>query len=249
MYSTDNILLHTGHRPWVLPTGKWAYYQEWNRVLFMHWKVPAASLQALLPANLILDLYEGHAWISLVPFTMEQIRPNGIPAFTPISTFHEINVRTYVTAENKPGVYFLNIEASKYLSAHIARLLSGLPYEQSLIDRKFTHVGFGYSSVNKRKGFELLTSFDVCEPIEAKTALDHWLTERYCLYLDAKGTLYRYDIHHRPWELKRADVYSLRIDYKIGNIFLNSQPDLAHYSEGVQVIAWKRQKVNNTNQL
>lgn len=245
MYLTDNILFHTSHRPWALPTGKWAYYQEWNRVLFMHWKVPAHELQALLPPGVELDLYDNQAWISLVPFTMNEIRPRRIPAFAPISNFHEINVRTYVTCNNKPGIYFLNIEASKYLSTRIARYLSGLPYEQAQMDRKFTHVGFGYGSVNKRKGFELSASFDVGEPIEDKTALDLWLTERYCLYLNAKEILYRYDVHHRPWPLRRTDVYSLKINYRIGNINLTTPPDLAHYSEGVQVIAWKREKVNH----
>jgi hypothetical protein len=244
MYSTDDILLHTDHRPWALPSGSWAYYQEWNRVLFMHWKVPVGELQPLLPPNLSLDLHDNHAWISLVPFTMNEIRPRRLPAFAPICNFHEINVRTYVTAANKPGVYFLSIEASKYLSAFIARQLSGLPYEKAVMDRQFTHVGFGYTSINKRKGFELSTAFDVLDPIEEKTPLDIWLTERYCLYTSTKGSLYRYDIHHQPWDLRGANVYSLTLNYKIGNIQLTTPPDLAHYSNGVQVIAWKRQKVN-----
>lgn len=245
MHTINDIILHTSHRPWALPNGKWAYYQEWNRVLFMHWKVPANDLQQLLPANLTLDTHNNTAWISLVPFTMEKIRPNGIPAFTPISNFHEINVRTYVIADNNPGVYFLNIEASKYLSARIAKALSGLPYEQAKMERQYTHVGFGYTSLNKRKGFELSASFDVGEHIEEKSVLDFWLTERYCLYLDTRGSLYRYDIHHRPWNLRRTDIHSLKINYQIGNISLNRLPDLAHYSEGVQVIAWKREKVNH----
>lgn len=84
-HTINDIIIHSLHRPWALPTGKWAYYQEWNRVLFLHWKVSVAELQALLPKHLTLDLHEGNAWVSLVPFTMQEIRPNGVPAFSPIN--------------------------------------------------------------------------------------------------------------------------------------------------------------------
>ena len=243
MIIIDNIALPISHRPWALPTGKWAYYQEWNNALFMHWKVPANDLQALIPANLTLDVYDNCAWISLVAFTMEKIRPNGIPSFKPISNFHEINIRTYVTKDNKPGVYFLNIEASKFLSVLIARRLSGLPYEKTVIKRHSHNAYVLYSSLNTKKGFELAATFDVGGRIDDKTALDQWLLERYCLYLDTKGSLYRYEIHHRPWNLWGTAVSDLKISYHIGAISLNSPPDLVHYSSGVQVIAWKRQKV------
>ncbi|MBO9562990.1 MAG: DUF2071 domain-containing protein [Niastella sp.] len=239
----NNIILNTTHRTWALPTGKWAYYQEWNRVLFLHWKVPARELQALLPNHLELDLYEGNAWISLVPFTMEKIRPNGLPAFTPISNFHEINVRTYVTAEGKPGVYFLNIEAHKYLSAYISRLLSGLPYEKSRMTRGIIKSRQAYSSENQRKAFQLHTIFETGNLVAHKTVLDIWLTERYCLYLGRNKKLYRYQIHHHPWTLQEVKIKDLITSYTIGNISLDTPPDLAHYSEGVQVIAWKREKV------
>ena len=244
MHTINNIILHTSHRPWALPSGKWAYYQEWNRVLFMHWKVPANEIQQLLPANLTLDTHNNTAWISLVPFTMEKIRPNGIPAFTPISNFHEINVRTYVTADNKPGVYFLNIEAQKYLSAYIARQLSGLSYEKSVIERQIDSIQHTYKSVNQSKAFQLNAVFETGNPVNNKTPLDIWLTERYCLYLGVNNQLYRYQIHHQPWELQEVQLKSLETVYTIGNISLNRPPDLAHYSEGVQVIAWKREQVN-----
>ena len=243
-YSINDIILNTTHRTWALPAGKWAYYQEWNHVLFLHWKVSARELQTLLPAHLTLDLYEGTAWVSLVPFTMEKMRPNGMPAFTPISNFHEINVRTYVTAEGKPGVYFLNIEAQKYLSAYIARKTSGLPYEKSVIKRAINHSQHTYTSTNQVKAFQLNAAFETGSPITHKPPLNTWLTERYCLYLGDNGQLYRYQIHHHPWELQEVQIKNLTTAYAIGNISLHTPPDLAHYSKGVQVIAWKREKVN-----
>ena len=244
MYSINNFnLLYTDHRPWPLPTGNWAYYQEWNNALFLHWKVPAEDLVPLIPANLTLDLHDNCAWVSLVAFSMEKIRPRGIPSLSAVSNFLEINVRTYVTKDNKPGVYFLNIEADKYLSVLIARYLSGLPYEQAAVKKHFMHLGFFYSSENKKKGFKLSTGFDVREPIVNGTVLDQWLTERYCLYLDTKGSLYRYEIHHRPWKLHTISFQDVEADYRISNLSLNGTPHLAHYSNGVQVLAWKREKV------
>lgn len=128
MRSIDAIINSIDHRPWELPATRWTYYQEWNRALFLHWKVPQDLLRPLVPPGLELDVHDGETWVSLVAFTMEQIRPRGLPAVGFVSNFEEINLRTYVRVGNKPGVYFLSIEAGNVLSAFIARNLSGLPY-------------------------------------------------------------------------------------------------------------------------
>lgn len=100
--------------------------------MFLHWPVPATQIASLLPAPLTPDLLEGSAWVSVVAFTMEQIRPRHLPAFKPVSQFHELNVRTYVRHEGKAGVYFLSIEAQKAISAYLSRsIISGLPYIRS----------------------------------------------------------------------------------------------------------------------
>ena len=141
-----DILAVTRHRPFNLPAGKWQYYQEWNNALFLHWKVPAATLRHLVPERLEIDTFHGESYVSLVAFTMENIRPRYLPAVKFISCFDEINLRTYVRHNGKAGVYFLNIEAGKYLSAVIARGLSGLPYEKAQISRQTNH----YYSTNKK---------------------------------------------------------------------------------------------------
>jgi uncharacterized protein YqjF (DUF2071 family) len=45
-------------------------------------------------------------------------------------------------------------------------------------------------------------------PFEARPGtLEHWLTERYCLYSAAPdGRLLRGEIHHRPWPLQPAEA-------------------------------------------
>ncbi len=129
----DDILSETKHRSFNYPKNKWRYYQEWNNALFLHWKVPFDALRNLVPQDLNLDTYDGEVYVSLVAFTMQKIRPRNLPAIKFISDFDEINVRTYIDNNNKKGVYFLNIEAEKQLSAFIAKTLSGLPYEKSNI--------------------------------------------------------------------------------------------------------------------
>ncbi|MFI5140035.1 MAG: DUF2071 domain-containing protein, partial [Sphingobacteriales bacterium] len=77
--------------------------QEWNHSLFLHWKISVELLKPLIPKDLIVDTFEGESWISLVAFTMERIRPRGMPAVSAISNFHEINLRTCVLRDKAPG--------------------------------------------------------------------------------------------------------------------------------------------------
>jgi uncharacterized protein YqjF (DUF2071 family) len=149
MNDIDKILDDTTHRPFSLPNGKWKYYQEWNRVLFLHWTIPFNILRKYVPENLSIDTYCGNCYISLVAFTMQNIRPRGLLSISGISDFDEINLRTYIEKDNKKGVYFLSIEAEKIVSTFLARYLSGLPNEKSAIKRTDNI----YESSNAKKGF------------------------------------------------------------------------------------------------
>lgn len=232
------ILSEISHRPYELPVDKWRYYQEWNNVLFLHWKVPYNTLRNCVPANLEIDTFGDVCYVSLVAFTMEKIRPKYLPSVSFISDFHEINLRTYISNNNKKGVYFLSIEAQKSISVLMAKSASGLPYEKSTIIRSAK----SYSSINKRKGLNLNVEFEVGDMLGNKSELDKWLTERYCLYLEHKKQICRYNIHHKEWLLKSIKIKQLNLSYTLGGINLSQmQPDLIHYSDGVKVIAWPRQ--------
>lgn len=238
-YITD-LLAQVAHRPWELPKGNWKYYQEWNNALFIHWAVPPEALQHYLPENLPLDTFEGKAYVSLVAFTMQKIRPRQLPAVAYISDFHEINLRTYIDMDGKKGVYFLSMEAEKSLSVWVAKSMSGLPYEKALMFRNEK----SYTSKNSKRDFELDAVFEIKETLATKTDLDRWLTERYSLYLDEKNSLYRYEVHHQEWEIKHVEVKSLNLKYKIGDLdFSKQKPDLMHYSDGVKVLAWGKEKL------
>ena len=240
MNEIEEILKDTLHRSFEIPEGDWVYYQEWNRALFLHWIVPFEILKKYVPSNLKIDTFDGNCYISLVAFSMEKIRPRYLPSISFISNFDEINIRTYIDNDNKKGVFFLNIEAGKSISTFIAKLISGLPYEKANIYRTDKI----YESKNKQKGFVLNAEFEIKEDINLKTELEKWLTERYCLYLDKENELFRYDIHHKEWQLKDVNIKNLELNYNIGEINIGkNKPNMVHYSDGIKVVAWERKKM------
>ena len=230
------ILETTQHRLSKPPTESWKYYQEWNEALFLHWQVELEELKRLVPKELEIDLFEGKAWVSIVAFKMERIRPKNLPSFPPISNFEEINIRTYVKSNDKAGVYFLSIEGGKKISCLIARGVSQLPYRYSEIERFNNEI----HSNNAQFNDSLIAQFTCGEKIIAKTALDTWLTERYALTQDTEKTINEFEIHHLEWTLNKVDLKKLEFNYsKFANL-IKGKPDITQYSEGVKVLAWGR---------
>jgi len=232
----QDILTNTDHRPWPLPSGPWRYYQEWNRALFLHWQVDYELLRPLVPVALQIDCYAGTPWVSLVAFDMQNIRPRGIPAFPPISDFHEINIRTYVRHKDRTGVYFLSIEGGKRLSCRIARQLSGLPYCYSIMAREYNC----FHSKNSEYGDQFLAIYRTATRLDQKSGLDRWLTERYALFQDHPHALDVYDIHHIEWPVYQLELETLTINYPRFKHLIANPPNYAHYSSGVQVLAWAK---------
>lgn len=237
---TINEVLHTArHRPWTMPASQWKYYQEWNKAVFLHWQVNLSELRKDVPEHLEIDLCEGKPWVSLVAFTMNNIRPRILPPFPPISDFDEINVRTYVKRGNKTGVYFLSVEGGSYLSCKVARALSHLPYRYSKMKREANV----YTSANRQFNDQMHLSYEVGEMLTEKTDLDLWLTERYALFQDSGASINEFEIHHIEWPTYNIELKEVEIDYPRFKSYLNNSPDRAHYSTGVQVVAWDRKRI------
>lgn len=226
-------LLFHHHRSWPLPAGRWIWYQEWNDALFLHAKVDVAIIGLQLPPGLQLDTFDGDAWISVVIFKMQKIRPRMLPHFPPISDFLEVNVRTYVRVDDKPGVFFLRIEADKLLSCFIASRISGLPYVHAALKR----------GLSRMEAPGLSFNYCIGEDIPSPAPIDKWLAERYALYNTNKGKLYRYQIHHKPWPLKKLAVTDLAFSSEMLKTGCTWQPDLFRYSPGVQVLAWPAERL------
>jgi len=63
------------------------------------------------------------------------------------------------------------------------------------------------------------------------------------LYFDKENEVFRYDIHHKEWAIKSVEINRLKLGYKMDKLNLSDRkPDFAHYSDGVHVVAWGRQK-------
>ncbi len=233
------LLNSTAHRPWEIPAGSWAYYQEWNNAVFLHWEVDLQELQQFVPPGLEIDLFDGKPWVSVVAFDMERLRPRFLPSFPPISNFAEINVRTYVSMAGKTGVTFLSIEAAKGISCKIATALSDLPYRYSKMSRNRASI----TSENSKLGERLHITCEVGEPLVEKTDLDRWLTERYALFQHSGTSVNQFEIHHLEWPIRRLELMDIELDYPRFRNMIRPVPDLVHYSPGVQVVAWGKQKI------
>lgn len=129
-------LAETGHRPWPVPERPWLMGQSWINLLFAHWRVPTPALEAVVPAQLQIDTYDGSAWIGVTPFLVRGLRLRGTTPLPRLSSFPEINVRTYVTVDGKPGIYFFSLDADSRAAVTTARRSYRLPYFHSRISTR-----------------------------------------------------------------------------------------------------------------
>ena len=196
----------TDHRPWPLPTKPWIMKQSWHDLLFLHWVVDASELRARIPEGLEIDLFEGEAYIALVPFGMRGVSPRGAPSIPGVSNFPEFNVRTYVTRDGKPGVWFFSLDITKALGVWVARSFFHLPYRKAEIDYCVKGDSVHYTSVISEAEKFNATYKPTRKYTAAPGSFAQWATERYCLYAsDQAGRIYRGEIQHPQWPLYEAE--------------------------------------------
>jgi uncharacterized protein YqjF (DUF2071 family) len=223
---------------------------SWHDLLFMHWPVHEEALRSLIPPALHLDTFGGSAWLSVTPFRMTGVRPRFLPSVPPLSNFPELNVRTYVTAGGKPGIWFFSLDAGNPVAVRLARATFHLPYLDAEMSCAVVGDEVHYRSVRTRggtPGAELAARYrPVGEPSESRPGtLENFLTERYCLYAaDGRGNVYRGDIHHHPWPLQpaEAEVEKLTMTEQIGVALPETGPVL-HFSERLDVLAWSPRRI------
>jgi len=228
----------TGHRPWPLPDEPWVMGQTWDDLLFAHWPVDAAALRELIPGGLEVDEHDGSAWLGVTPFELSALRARGTFPLPLVSSFRELNVRTCVSRDGKAGIWFLSLDASSQLAVEAARRLYKLPYFQARISLERRGGRIVYECVrNERKTFS--GSYrGVGEPTAPKLgSLEHFLTERYCLYAADRGRLYRAEIHHRPWPLQPGEAEIDLNTMPPDEIVLEGEPVL-HFSARQDVVIW-----------
>lgn len=237
-------LERTSHRPWPLPEAPWAWRQTWRDLLFAHWPIPSAGLRPLIPPELTLQEYDGTAWLGIVPFRMTGVSRRPLPKLPWISAFPELNVRTYVEFGGKAGVWFLSLDAGNPLAVWAARRFFHLPYSHARMHVEHRGDGIRYSSVRRRDPAGLTFTAEygpTSDPYESTAGtLEHWLTERYCLYAKRPdGRIYRTEIHHRPWPLQaaRAGVGCNELLNPHG-LALEGDPVQLHFSRRLDVVVW-----------
>jgi uncharacterized protein len=241
------VLQEVAHRPWPLPAGTWVMAQSWHDLLFAHWPVDASALRALIPPQLPIDTFEGQAWVAVVPFRMTEVRLRGTPAVPWLSAFPELNVRTYVTCSGKPGVWFFSLDAGNSLAVAIVRAWFHLPYFRARMSCAEREGWIHYQSERIHRGAPagLLESRyrAVGEAFLSQSGtLEHFLTERYCLYTtDGRGGVIRGEIHHPPWQLQRAEGEFARNSMTESLGIALTSPPLLHFARRQDVLVWPPQ--------
>lgn len=238
------------HRPYPLPSKNWIMRQTWKNVLFLHWPIPLEKLRPHIPTSLQIDTYKGTAWLGIILFVLEGIYPFGLSSISLTPKFPEINVRTYVTYNGKPGIYFLSIDVDNWASLKIAKHWYHLPYHSAHISFQKEGESFHCHSVRRENRNDPLSFHckyasvsDVYAPKEG--TLDHWLTERYCFYSSNNGvSIYCGEIHHQPWPLQKAKIEL--VNHTLFTPFhfdLPEEKPVIHFSPGVDSLMWNIKKI------
>ena len=232
----------TEHRPWPLPDRSWVMGQTWDDLLFAHWRAPADALRAHLPPGLELDLYEDEAWVGVTPFAVTALRGRGMPPLPFVSSFLELNTRTYVTRDEKPGIWFFSLDAASEIAVEAARYGYKLPYFRADMHAEWNG-RLQYRSRRRDSRGAPATFRASYRPtgdvIDADPrSLAHFLTERYCLYAVDGGKLKRGEIHHPPWPLQPAEATIEENTMPPRGIELLDEDPLLHFSARQDVVIW-----------
>ena len=223
---------------------------RWQDLLFMHWPVREDVLRPLIPPALTLDTFDGSAWLGVVPFRMSGVRPRFVPEVPWLSGFPELNVRTYVSADGKPGIWFFSLDAHSPIAVRVARATFHLPYFEARMSYHVVGEEVRYRSVRTHRGAKearfAARYRPVGDPFESRPeTLEHFLTERYFLYAaDKRGNVRRGVIHHRLWPLHpaEAEIETLAMTQQLGVVLPKKAPIL-HFSKRLDVLAWLPRRI------
>jgi uncharacterized protein YqjF (DUF2071 family) len=197
-----------------------------------------------VPKSLELQEFDGVAWLGLVPLRMAGVMLRPLPDLPGISAFPELNLRTYVDVNGKPGVWFLSLDASNALAVWAARTFFHLPYYRARMSVEEDERGIRYAS--SRAGAEFAATYGpTSEPYQAaRGSLEHWVTERYCLYAEAPdGTILRNEVHHQPWPLQAAKATLHRNSmFEFHGLDIQGPPALLHFSRRLDVVVWNAER-------
>jgi len=223
---------------------------RWHDLLFAHWPVDPDAIRKTLPAGLELDLFDAKACVGVIPFRMSGVRARATPALPRLSAFCELNVRTYVRVLEKPGVYFYSLDAASRLAVATARRVFALRYLNATMSCQRDGDTIRYESRRTHRGTppaHLRCAYRAMGEAfsTAPGTLEHWLTERYCLYAVRRtGTILRGEIDHQPWSLRRASCTFDSLDMtRLLDLDMQGPPASVMMSDRLDVVAWLPRRV------
>lgn len=233
-------LAQIDHRPWPLPQTPWRWRQAWLDLVFIHFEADPDELRKHLPPGLELELFEGKAWVGIVPFRMEGVTRRGWPSPASLCDFPEINVRTYVTDGRKSGVWFLSLFAPHHSAAWFARNFFNVPYHHARVTIAEEGGSIHYDA--QRGPLKFTADYRpgrVAPGIPGSFA--HWATERYCLYcVDGHGRISRGEVHHAKWPIQEATI---KIEQNtIAGMRLGAMHPTVLFSRRIDVVLWSLER-------
>jgi uncharacterized protein len=230
------------------PEGTPVMEQAWEDLLFLHWPVEEEVIRPLIPEKLAIDTFEGNAWIGITPFRLTGLRLLSLPPIPGFSEFNEINVRTYVVHDGKPGIWFFSLDASKMIATIGARVFFGLPYYSA---------GIEFLKAQREYRFDMRREIGTDAHFRSHwtrgmrlrapdtDSLAFFLVERYALFTEALGNLNMTRVYHHPWILD--EVTKVSIESTLVSALGLAEPagePLAHFSScPMTVQVWAPERV------
>ena len=218
---------------------------DWTDAVFVHFTLDPGLLQPHVPFE--LDLHDGKAYVSLVAFTQERLRPRiggrlSAALSGPLATHHFLNVRTYVRVGNQRGIYFLCEWIPNRLAALLGPTLYGLPYRLARLRyARRPERGFARHEIVAGKKLAFDVSWDASAPLQPvrPDTLDEFLLERYTAFTWHRGIAKCFKVWHEAWPQCRARAFMREIDL-LNRMSLPDRtwaPAGAHYSPGSHNVA------------
>ena len=238
----DHIFNNIEHRPWPLPNEKWQWQQTWEDLAFIHWEIDESQIRDKVPPQLEIDKYKGKAYIGIIPFRMSGVTKRGYPSPSYFCDFPEINVRTYVTYEGKPGVFFFSLDVTNFLVVWFAKLFFYLPYYQAKMSVNEIGTSINYIHLRQDKVFEA-TYGSRGKAMFEKESFEVWSTERYCLYSNNKaGNIFCADVHHQQWALETAEL-TIKANTMLNDFKIGQQHPSVLFSKSLDVAVYRLKKL------
>jgi len=229
------------------PAGRPALHMRWENLLFLHWAWDGYAIQKTLPDGLQVDVFEGQAWLGVVPFFMQRVHPAGLPCVPWLSDFLELNVRTYVyDAHGTPGVWFYSLACNQPVAVEIARRFIHLNYVHAGMKAAVREGEVAYQSRRHAEEAAYRYAGDGCPAEAGPGTREFFLVERYVLFsTDRSGRIHSGRVHHAPYRIAPARVkaWSFLPAREDGFGDPGRAPDHMLFSAGVDVAAWALESV------